>query len=171
MENPKDWYRAINMLNPEDATPRVVGLEATLTTTTTSDTGSYQVPADKTFLILRVMGYHRFSLPNTEAAMAAALGTNIAPSERAYLKLQNCVFSLKDTERSETDIVKGSAPCLAAISPMVSGMPLEFSMSPIVIPGGNKVEATFTLKDTTALVIGASSVYGLLLTGVLLPRR
>ncbi len=64
----------------------------------------------------------------------------------------------------------GAAP-LSAITPPV-GVPLQFPLDmPNIVPAGMNLRATFTLQDTTAAVVGNATIYGLLLTGALIPRR
>lgn len=171
MSDYKQHLEDLRRLNPEDATPRIVGLEVTLGVTPITAQATYGVPSNFDFYIKQLRGYHRFSLLNTEAALAVPIGTNLLPRERAYIKMQNCVWTIKDQDRTETEINKGSAPTLATINPAVGGEVVDFSDSPMVIPAGNKILAEFTLKDTTALIEGVDSVYGIMLVGVLVPKR
>lgn len=171
MHNFREFYKALAQVEPGHATPRVVGLQTTLGAGAASDTDSYTVPREKDFYILKVWATHRFTDIDSEAAVPTEVGTNLVPSERARLKLSNCIFTLRDAEREESVVTAGTVPNLASISPEYGGEVLDLSDTPLCIPGGNQLQTTMTLQDTAAdAYIGATSVYGLVIQGVLVPR-
>ncbi len=145
-----------------------IGLQATLSSTTPG-TDSYRVPSDQELVITTVQGYLAFSTLNSEST--AILGwLNLDPSERWFVKTQNCAVGLVNVDRN-LQLFDNRDQRMSAITPPV-GVPMQFSLEmPFIVPAGHNLKATFTLQDSTSAIVSGASVYGLLLTGALIPKR
>ncbi len=147
-----------------------VRLQASLSNTTPS-TDTYKVPADQDFVVYSIQGYLRFPTLNSEpTAMLSYL--NPDPSERWFVKAQNCLVQVVDSDRSSIGGVfdNGEIP-LGAITPP-SGIPMTWPLeAPMLFPSGHNVKATFTLQDSTTAIVGSATVYGLLMVGALIPKE
>lgn len=144
-----------------------IGLEVALSSTT-ADNEEYQVPSDTDLVVFSIQGYLRFPTLNTEPTSMLGF-LNPDPSERWFVKTQNCLVQLLHKDRSLNAFDNRSIP-LSAISPPV-GAPMYFPPeTPYIVPGGHKLRAEFTLQDSTSAVVGSSTRYGLLLAGALISR-
>jgi hypothetical protein len=168
--NFKDYFAQLQRLTPDEVIPKVVGLEVSLDgATTNSDTNGFVVDKQRDFIITSIRGYVRNTSWATEVALAATVGTNVGPRDRLVIKANNCVVELR-TDREEQKFVGGLPPVLAAfMAGEYGGAPLDLSASPIVVPGASVLTAKMTLKDVTAAIIGAATVYGLAVSGLLVP--
>ncbi|TAL42421.1 MAG: hypothetical protein EPN91_08560 [Salinibacterium sp.] len=150
-----------------------VTMSAALTTATTTGSSKYKVPADQELVVFALSGFLKFAALSSEPT--AILGwLNLDPSERWFVKSQNCNVGLKNTDRS-LDVFDGDGVVpMSAITPPV-GTPMYWHPeAPNIFNAGHTLQATFTLGDTTAAVVGTagnSTTYGLLLTGNLIPNR
>lgn len=147
-----------------------VNLQVSLSATTTSGNDTYKVPSDRVLVIKAVHGYLRFTDFTNEVALAAVLGTNVAPTERAYVKAQNCLVELKNADRSMLWTERNNPP-LATLMPRM-GRPLELPKEmPFILQPTETMKASFSLQDTTAAIIGAATIYGVSLVGALIPHK
>ena len=164
----KAYLAEILELSPAEIRAVGIGLEASATGTSPG-TDDYKVPSDQDMVILSLQGYLQFQLLDTEPR--AILGwLNLNPSERWFVKSQNCEVSLENIDRNLEVFDKRSLP-MSAISPPV-GAPLYFNPElPFIVPAGHTMRATFTLQDTTTAIVGAATNNGILLGGALIPKR
>ena len=147
-----------------------VTLSAALTTTTTQASVKYRVPSDQELIVFSVHGFLKFAAISAEPT--AILGwLNLDPSERWFVKTQNCNVGVKNFDRSLEMFDGDGAVPMSAITPPV-GSPMFFHPeAPCIFNAGHTIQATFTLGDTTAAVVGGSTTYGVILTGNLIPNR
>lgn len=160
------------VLSLSPAVVRGVGvtMSAALTTSTPTGSAKYRVPSDQELVVFACSGFIKFSSLNTEPT--AILGwLNLDPSERWFVKTQNCSVGLKNVDRS-LDVFDGDGVVsMAAITPPV-GVPMYWHPeAPNIFNSSHTLQATFTLGDTTSAIVGNSTTYGLLLTGNLIPNR
>ena len=159
------------MLSLSPAAVRGVGVTLSAALTNTSPgTVNYRVPADQELVVFSIQGFLRFATLNSEST-AILTWLNLDPSERWFVKTQNCLVALKNVDRSlEVFEGDGSVP-LSAITPPV-GTPMFFHpVAPCIFNAGHQLRATFTLQDSTSAIVSGSTTYGLLLTGNLIPNR
>lgn len=159
-------------LDLSPAVVRGVGitLSAALTTSLTQSTVKYRIPADQELIIFSIHGFLKFTTLNSETT-AILTWLNLEPSERWFVKSQNCNLGLKNFDRS-LDVFEGDGVVpMSAITPPV-GVPMYFHPeAPCIFNAGHTLQATFTLSDTTAAIVGGSTTYGVVLTGNLIPNR
>jgi hypothetical protein len=161
------YLAEILKLSPAQVRGVTIGLEASLANTTQT-TDTYKVPGDQDLVVFTIQGYLSFSAINSEPLFDTYL--KLDPSERWFLKSQNCYVDLADIDRSLKVTDARSIP-MSAITPPV-GQPLVFPVeAPLLFPSNHNVRATFSLIDGTAAVVGNSTKYGLMLTGALIPKR
>lgn len=162
------YLAEILKLGPAEIHSVGIGMQATPTATAPA-TDTYRVPSDQDLVVFSLQGYLQFTTLNTEPT--AILGyLNLDPSERWFVKAQNCNLKLENTDRNLTVFDARDIP-LSAISPPV-GAPMYFPPDvPYIIPAGHSLAATFTLNDSTTAIVGSASKYGILLTGALIPKR
>lgn len=170
MERAHDYLAELRRLSPADLQAVVVLLEAALSTTTTSATDDFKAPGDSDLVIFGVQGFVRMPSLNTEPT--TILGwLNLVPTERWLVKAQNCLAGLRNVDRKHK-VFDGDVdvPLSAIMGP--TGFPFIFPPeAPLIIPQSEVLQGTFTLQDTTAAIVGNATRYGLLLSGVLVPRR
>ena len=144
-----------------------IGLEAALSSTTPG-TDEYMVPSDQDLVVFSMQGYLRFPTLNSEPTTMLGF-LNVDPSERWFMKTQNCLVQLLHKDRSLNVFDQRAIP-LSAISPPVGAAMYFPPETPYIVPGGHKLQATFTLQDSTAAVVGNSTQYGILLVGALIAK-
>lgn len=157
-----------------DLSPAVVRGVGVVLTASLSNTApgvvKYKIPSDQELLVFGIHGFIRFSTLNTEPT--AILGwLNLDPSERWFVKTQNCNVALKNIDRSLDVFENDGVVAMSAITPPV-GAPMFFHPeAPCIFNAGHTIQATFTLQDATTAIVGGATTYGLVLTGNLIPNR
>lgn len=136
--------------------------------TTTPVTDTYKVPADMDFIAVAMSGY--ILLPNLATEPTAILTwLNLEPSERIYVKAQNCLLKLENIDRSLKVTESRDLPLVSITPPF--GAPINWALeTSLVVPSNHTLKATFSLQDSTAATLGAASDYGVRLDGVLIPH-
>ena len=152
------------LIRPAQITMMVALLDAT-----ESGSYTYRIPNSSVFLIKEMRGHLSFNNWNGEVAVAAGLSTNATPKERAYLKALNAKIRLENVDRSQK-ITDENDLCLADILGCLGAAPIRWDeLGPgFVVPSGQQLKMTATLSDSTAANTGASSDYGIVLSGVML---
>lgn len=144
-----------------------IAMQAALSTSILTATDEYSVPSDQDLVIMGLSGYLQMPTLNSEPAVVAS--ANVEPSERWFVKAQNCNFQLTHKDRSLQIFDQRAVP-LSALMPPV-GQPMWFSPEmPIIIPGSHKLQAEFSLNDSTATIVGNSTNYGVNLIGALVAK-
>lgn len=162
----KEYLAALRGLTPADLRSVFVTLQAALTSTTPG-TDDYKVPAGWDFSIFRVHGFLSFNALNTEPTSILSW-LNLDVINRYLIKLSNCTARLENKDKNDL-FSENRDVFLSAITPPY-GSPIDLPPdAPIVVPAGQIIRATFTLQDSTTNIVGNSSDYGLVLTGVLTP--
>lgn len=162
------YLQELLMLSPASVRGVGLGLSASLANTTPVSY-TYKVPSDQELAVFSIHGYLRFPTFNTEPSLILS-SLNPDPSERWFLKSSNCLVSLTNIDRSLPVFDAQDVP-LSSITPPV-GAPLYFPLdAPLMVPSGHNIRATFQLQDSTAAIVGNATIYGLMLTGVLVPKR
>lgn len=166
----KSYLAELRGLSPADLQAVSISLEAALTSASAPGTDQYKAPGDMDFFAFQVHGYVRMPTLNSEPS--AILGwLNLPPSERWLVKAQNCLVGLLNQDKNHKFFDGNQDLELAAIMPPM-GIPLVFPPeAPMVLNSGSTIKATFTLQDSTTAIIGNSTKYGVVLTGVLVPKR
>lgn len=142
-----------------------IQLEATLGAGTLNASDQYIVPSDRDLVIFQVQSTWRSSLISTEPVLNANLTIGVKDLERA--RLQNCIAQLRIKDRN-LDVFDNGEVVMSAIS----DSPMYFpQVAPLLIPAAVKLQAIFTLQSAVAAVAGNDANYGLLLTGVAIPKR
>lgn len=156
-------------ISPAELRPVAIPMQATLTSSvTTLADSTYTVAADQDLYLYSVAGYLS---PNDLSSEPTAMLTwlNLDPSERFLVKAMNCVVQLENTSR-QYKVFDGREATLASLMPPF-GLPLQWPVeTPLSVPAKHSLKATFTLQDTGSDVVGASTDYGILLSGVLVPH-
>ena len=143
-----------------------IAMQAALASTTPG-TDEYSIPSDQDLVILGIQGYLQMPSLHTEPQVVAS--ANVDPSERWFVKAQNCTVQLLHKDRSLSIFDQRALP-LSAITPPV-GQTMWFPPEmPIIIPGSHRLVATFTLVDSTAAIVGNSTNYGVNLIGALVAK-
>jgi len=160
------------VLSLSPAVLRGVGVTMSALLSTTAPTGSakYRVPADQELVLFSLQGFLKFSALGSEPT--AILGwLNLDPSERWFVKSQNCNVGLKNVDRS-LDVFDGDGVvAMSAITPPVGTPMFWHPEAPNIFNSSHTLQATFTLGDTTASIVGGTTTYGLLMVGNLIPNR
>lgn len=162
------YIAEVLQLSPAEIRAVMNGLQGAPTATAPA-TDTYKVPADQDLIVLSAQGYLQFATLNSEPT--AMLGwLNLDPSERWFVKAQNCNVQLENIDRS-LEVMDARALPMSAITPPV-GAPAYFNPElPFIVPAGHSLRATFTLNDSNTTIVGGTTTYGILLVGALIPRR
>lgn len=161
------YMREVLGLSHADVRGVGINLEATLSSTTPG-TDEYMVPSDQDLVIFSIQGYLRFPTLNSEPTLMLGF-LNPDPSERWFVKTQNCLVQLLHKDRSLNVFDARSLP-LSAISPPVGATMYFPPETPYILPGSHRIQASFTLQDSTTAIVGSSTAYGVLLTGALVAK-
>lgn len=154
-------------LSPAELRAVGISLQATLSSASPG-TDNYRVPSDQDLVVFSIEGYLRMPTLATEPASVG--NSNVDHDTRVYVKTQNCLVAIENTDRSYK-VYDNRDQSLAALTPPY-GAPQYFpAEAPLLVPAGHNLRGTFTLQDTTVAVIGNASVYGVLLSGVLIPKQ
>lgn len=160
----RDYLREVLGTDFKDVRGVAIGLQVALTTSTTSGSDKYLVPSDQELVIFGIQGYLQMPTLDTEPQVIAH--ANVDPSERWFVKAQNCNVQLAIKERSLNIFDQRALP-MSVFTPPV-GQPLWFPPeTPIIVSRALNLEGTFTLASTDAEVVGNSTNYGLLCFGAL----
>ena len=148
-------------------------------TATTGTAAEFKVPDNEDFLIYEVRGYLAFDDWGSEVTAFAGIldnsnNGNISPRERAYIKASNCKISLinKDSKLPIIDEASG-ALVLSSILAELGAPPLMYggpTRPAFIVPHGQVMKMTATLAKGLATIAGATTDYGITLTGVMLSR-
>ena len=164
----RGYLKEVLGLSPAEVRGGVgIRLQASLANTTPG-TDTYKVPADQELVVFSMQGYMRFPTLNTEPFTVSS--ANIDPSERWFVKGQNCLVQVVNVDRTLNVFDNAEVP-LGSIMPP-SGWPMTWPLeAPMLAPSGHILKATFTLQDSTSAVVGNATIYGVMLVGALIPHR
>ena len=151
-------------LAPSSLMGVAVPLEVLLGAATLEASTTYRVPADFNLVVFQMQPMYR----STALATEPVLNANITSLDLAGLteaRLQNVLAQLALKDR-KLDVIEGASLNLASILRYPAKWPEN---APLIVPAAQTLEATFSVQDATAAVVGQNAYYGLLLTGVLIP--
>lgn len=169
VERVRGFLAEMRGLSPKDLQAIVVTLQMTLGSATSSASQDYKVPGDSDLVILSIHGYLRFTALDSEDTTVLSF-LNLDPTERWLVKSQNCVVGLSNVDRNHKFIDNNDITLSALMPPM--GYPIVFPPeAPGIVPKAEILRASFALQDTDTDVVSGNTVYGLAITGVLVPRR
>jgi hypothetical protein len=158
-------------MSAADFVRRVVTLRVALTTTTTTDSRTYQVPTTHKALIMGVRG-HLGAMVSTDSVTPAGSGGAAVTVSTAQVeglsrwKAQNCRIQLTD-ENSENIIGEGQPALLSTFLAETGGRPFDWEGAPRIVAPGVTLTMTATLISTVAAQVGSSTEYGVNLDVVL----
>ena len=165
----KAFINEMRELSAQKLQAVAISLEAALDTTTTSKKDTYKVPAGQDLAVFKVQGYVRRTAMRSESIVTLG-GINLWWSELMQAKAENCLASLKNQDR-KFEFFDGTSdlPLSSIMAP--NGLPLLFdAVAPLMVSENETIESVFTLQDTNANIVGQSTRYGLILSGVLIAR-
>jgi len=153
-------------LSPAQLIGTSILMQKRLSTATTSGSDEYRVPADRDLVVFQIQSTFRSSLIATEVA-TNAIFTAHTLDDLEEIRSSNCLVGILNKDRQLKVFDNRDIPLNA-----IRKTPIYFpAMAPLLIPATHTLQATFTLQDTTAAVVGAAADYGVMLTGVLIPKR
>ncbi len=163
-----DYLRELLRLSPAQLRGVGIDLRVRLGQTTPQATDNYNVPSDQDLVVYGISGYYRSTNLATEPVLNANL--SLSPSDLQVARLSNCIASLENKDRNLA-VFDARAVVLGAISsPM--GSKLQFPVqAPLLFPATHQLRASFTLQSVAAAIAGNDADYGLLLEGILIPKR
>lgn len=159
------YLRELLQLSPAQVRGVGILLEKRLSTTTTSGSDEYRVPADQDLVVFQIHPSFHSSALATEPALNPNVSLDYAGLEKA--RLSNCVVALQNKDRSLA-IFDNRSLKLSSLR----DTPLYFpANAPLLVPATHTLKADFSLQDTTPAVVGNPADYGIVLTGCLIPKR
>lgn len=159
-------YEELQALSTTNLMAVTIPLEALLGVDVMTKKAEYKNPTDSDLVIFQMQSYWRPEAIATEVAVNAIF-TQFSPADLALVRLMNTMATLKLKDR-KLEVIEGAEMPLSACHRSPLYFPVQ---APLIIPPGITLEANFTLQDDTAAVVGEDSNYGLLLTGIALPRK
>ncbi len=163
------YLKELLKLGPAQLRGVLVTLEATLSSGTMTATDTYRVPSDQDLVVYGAQGSWRSTDMATEPVIGAAFATP-TPSELLFVRTGNVLAKLENVDRSLQVMENRDIP-LSAITPPSGAVGQWLAEAPLLIPATHTLKATFTAQDDTAGIIGNAAKYGLVLTGILIPKR
>jgi hypothetical protein len=142
-----------------------IQLEVQLGATTLTAQTDYKVPADRDLVVFQVQSTYRSTALSTEPVLNANIALDYDGLESA--RLANCLAQLRIKDRN-LDIFDNGEVVLSALKKAPMYWP---QVSPLLVPAGVILQSIFTLQSAVAAVAGNNAFYGLLLTGVAIPKR
>jgi len=153
-------------LSPAQLIGTGILLQKRLGVLTSSGTDEYRVPADRDLVVFQIQSTYRSSDLTTEPVLNANITAfDIDGLEQA--RLSNCALSLINRDR-QLKVFDNRDMVMSAIRKT----PMYFPpMAPLLVPATHSLQASFTLQSVAAAVAGNNADYGVMLTGVLIPKR
>lgn len=166
-----EYIRELIRLSPEDYRGVAIPLISTLSSSTTSNTQTYRVPATHNLVIKEIVGHLALVGYSSEVLDASAgangygnFSTNANVQGRALMHAMNTRIALSNSDRSQ-NLFENNSMNLSTFTPFLGGRALEFGEVPHIIPAGETVSMTASLILTTAAVVGGSTESGCVLIG------
>lgn len=153
-------------LSPAQLRGVAILLQKRLGTGTTSGSDEYRVPADQDLVVFQMHSSWR------SVALAAEVAINAIFTAMDYSTLErarkaNALVSLQNKDRNLAIFDNRAVPLSA-----MHDTPMYFpANAPLLVPATHTLKADFSLQDTTAAVVGQDADYGIVLTGILIPKR
>ena len=142
-----------------------IQMEVKLGQTTLTGNADYIVPSDRDLIIFQIQSTYRSTAIQTEPVLNANIALSYAGLSES--RLANVLAQLKIKDRNLNVFDNGETP-LSSVYNNPMYMP---QVAPLIIPAAVKLQATMTLQNAVAAAAGNDAFYGLLLTGVQIPRR
>jgi hypothetical protein len=141
-------------------------LQKRLGTTVTSGSDEYRVPADQDLVIFQIHSSWRSSNLAGEVAINPVF-TSMDYDTLERVRKSNCVVALQNKDRNLAVFDNRAVPLSS-----LHDTPMYFpANAPLLVPATHTLKADFSLQDTTAAVVGQNADYGIVLTGILIPKR
>lgn len=158
-----------DLLRLSPAQLRGVGilLEKRLGAGTLVGSDEYRVPADQDLVVFQMSPSFRSTSWATEAALNAAVFTSMNPEQMERVRLNNVTVALTNKDRN-LSVFDARAIKLGSLRDTPMYFPAN---APLLVPATHTLKADFAVQDATAAVVGNDADYGLLLTGILIPKR
>ena len=167
----RDLYaRFLKNNSRQDETAILISLLATINSSTSGAqaTDEYTVPSESVLYIEQIIGIVAFNALTSETLSITGVG-NPDFVQRLQIKASNCRVKLQDLDGSRDFTSDGDEVPLSAFIPQAGGRAVIFPEGrPEMVPPGHKLKLTARLQDTTAAILGAETVYGLVLIGKLI---
>lgn len=153
--------------------PAIVTLSAAITTSTASQTNNddFRVSTNEDFVVYEVRGLLHVNSWIAETLSIVGIG-NPTTLDRAYMKASQCLINIKNKD-TRVDITEHANIPLSSIMVEFGGSPLRFggeTRPAWIIPHNTTVQMTATLQSSDTTLIGASTNYGVMISGVYLSR-
>lgn len=161
-----NYLAELLQLSPAELIAQVVKLEARLGAATLNGEDTYQVPADRDFVVFQIQSAFRSTALDTEPVLNANI-TDFSVDGLVEARLANCLAQLRVKDR-KLDIFDNGEVDLGSMRKSPLYFPVQ---APLLLPATFNVQAIFTLQDNAAAVAGNDADYGLLLIGVSIPKR
>lgn len=142
-----------------------IQLEVQLGTGTLTAQTDYKVPSDRDLVVFQAQSTWRSTALDAEPVLNANIALDYDGLESA--RLANCLAQLRIKDRN-LDIFDNGEVVLSALKKSPIYWP---QVAPLLVPAGVILQSIFTLQDNAAAVVGSDAYYGILLTGVAIPKR
>lgn len=130
----------------------------------------WKTPADVITCIEQIRGHLAVLDWDNEPAMAAAIGTNVAPLDRVVAKSMNCRVRLENADTKVPifeDTTSDLGLSLFTLLEGVGGTPFRYHGVPHIVKPGQTIRMTAQLISNATGVLGnADSEYGVVLSTI-----
>lgn len=151
--------------------PSVLTFQATLGTGALSGSDNFKMPEGEDFVLLEMRGLYAALAPATDYTTTRYNYADTAG--RVLMKTNNCKLDFRLKDQASRVFTERNNIVLSSITPEAGGQTMHFTRdgAPMfIIPHGTVPEATMTLQDSTADVVGGNANYGVSLYGVYVSR-
>ena len=160
------YLQELLKLSPAQVIGVGIHIKRRLSTAALSGAAEYKVPSDRDLVVFRVRPSWQSTALATEVAVNAIF-TAFNYNDLERVRLGNCRVQLLNKDR-QLKVFDNEDLLLSSIK----DEPLEFNgNAPLLVPATHTLQATFSLTDNTAAVVGVAADYGVILEGVLIPKR
>lgn len=160
------YLKELLQLSPAQLIATSIVMQKRLSAAVLNGTDEYRVPADRDLVIFQIQTGWKPTLIATEVAVNAIF-TAFTTEDLAEVRTGNCLVNVLNKDRQLKVFDARDMPMNT-----IRKTPLYFpANAPMLVPATHTLQASFTLQDPTAAVVGVASDYVITLTGVLIPKR
>jgi hypothetical protein len=160
------YLQELLKLSPAQVIGVGIHIKKRLSTAALSGSSEYKIPSDRDLVVFRIRpSWQPTDIPAEIAVNAIFTAFNYDDLER--IRMGNCRVQLLNKDR-QLKVFDNEDMLLSAMK----DIPLAFDeRAPLLVPATHTLQATFSLSDDAAAVVGQPSDYGVILEGVLIPKR
>jgi hypothetical protein len=161
------YLQELLKLSPAQVIGVGIHIKKRLSTTTLSGSSEYKIPSDRDLVVFRIRPAWQPTDIADEVVVNSIFSGGFTYNDLERLRMGNCRVQLLNKDR-QLKVFDNEDMLLSAMK----DVPLAFDeRAPLLVPATHTLQATFSLSDSTPAVVGLAADYGVILEGVLIPKR